>query len=81
MVAHWPPLMICCMAATIKGQSKAAAAFKGIFGLYGPILFKLCMPVAYWSLLMIGYMEFTIIGQKRPQKVFKDNFGVLDQFC
>ena len=74
-------MMICYMAFTIKGQTKAAAAFKGNFGVYGPIFFKLRLQPAYWQLLMICYMEFTIIGQKRPQKVFKDNFGVLDQFC
>ena len=40
-------LMICYMAFTNKGQIKAAATFKGNFGVYGPILFKLCMQVAY----------------------------------
>ena len=31
------------MAFAIKGQTKAAAAFKGNFAIYGPILFKLCV--------------------------------------
>ena len=33
-VAYWPWLMICYMAFIIKGQSKAAAAFKRNFGVY-----------------------------------------------
>jgi hypothetical protein len=35
------------MAFAIKGQAKAAAAFKGNFAIYGPIFFKLCVQVAY----------------------------------
>ena len=31
------------MAFVINSQTKAAAAFKGNFGIFGPILFKLCM--------------------------------------
>ena len=75
-VAYWPPLMICYMAFTIKGQTKAATAFKGNFSVYGPILFKLCMQVAYWPLLMICYMAFTIKGQTKAATAFKGNYGV-----
>ena len=69
------------MAFTIKGQTKAATAFKGNFSVYGPILFKLCMQVAYWPLLMICYMTFTIKGQTKAAAAFERNFGVyLDDF-
>ena len=64
------------MAFAIKGQTKAAAAFKGNFGVYGPILFKLCMQVAYWPLLIICYMAFIIKGQSKAAAAFKGNFGV-----
>ena len=64
------------MAFTIKGQSKAAVTFKGNFGVYGPILFKVCMQVAYWPGLIISYMAFTIKGQTKPAAAFKGNFGV-----
>ena len=40
------------MAFAIKGQAKATAANNGNFGVYGQILFKLCMQVAYWPQLM-----------------------------
>ena len=64
------------MAFTIKGQTKAEATFKDNFGVYGPILFKLCMQVAYWPLLMICYMAFTIKGQTKVATAFKGNFEV-----
>ena len=35
------------MAFTIKGQTKAAAAFKGISAIYWPILFKFGVQIAY----------------------------------
>ena len=44
------------MTFTIKGQTKAAATVKGNFGVYVPILLKLCIQVAYWPPLMICYM-------------------------
>ena len=73
--------MIGYMAFTIKGQTKAAMAFKGNFGVYGPILFKVCMQVACWPSLMICYMAFTIKGQTKAAAAFKGNFGVyLDYF-
>ena len=74
--AFWPPLMICYMAFTIKGQTKAAVAFKGNFGVYGPILFKVCIQIAYWPPLMICYMGFTIKGQTMAAAAFKGNFGI-----
>ena len=70
-VAYWPPLMICYMAFTIKGQTKAATAFKGNFGVYGPILFKVCMQVVYQPRIMICYMAFTIKGQTKAAAAFK----------
>ncbi len=75
-VAYWPPLMICYMAFTIKGQTKAATAFKDNFSVYGPILFKLCMQITYWPWLMICYMAFTSKGQTKAAAAFKGNFGV-----
>ena len=53
------------MAFAIKGQAKAAAAFKGDFAIYGPILFKLCKQVAYSPQLMIWFVAFTIKGQTK----------------
>ena len=64
------------MAFAIKGQTKAAVAFKGNFGVYGLILFKLCMQVAYWPGLMICYMAFTIKGQTKAAAAFKVNISV-----
>ena len=75
-VAYWPQLMICYVAFTNKGQTKATAAFKCNFGVNEPILFKLCMQVAYWPLLMICYMAFTIKGQTKAATALKGNFGV-----
>ena len=66
--------MICYVAFTVKGQTKAATALIGNFGVYGPILFKVCMQVACW--LMICYMAFTIKGQTKAAAAFKGNFGV-----
>ena len=68
--------MACYMAFAIKGQTKAAAAFKGNFAIYGPILFKLCMQVAYWSPGTTCYMAFAIKGQTKAAAAFKGNFGV-----
>ena len=64
------------MAFTIKGQTKAAMTFKGNFGVYGPILFKVCMQVADWPSLMICYMAFTIKGQTKATAAFKVNISV-----
>ena len=68
--------MICYMAFTNKGQTKAAVTFKGNFGVYGPILFKLSMQVAYRTALKICYMAFTIKGQTKAAAAFKVNFSV-----
>ena len=68
--------MICYMAFTIKGQTKATAAFKVNISVYGPISSKLCMHIAYWPRMMICYMAFTIKGQTKAAAAFKGNFGV-----
>ena len=52
------------MTSTIKGQTKAAAAIKDNFGIYEPILHKLCMQVAYWPPLMISGVGL-VGGDKR----------------
>ena len=64
------------MAFAIKGQTKAAVAFKGNFGIYGPILFKLCVQVAYCSPGMACYMAFAIKGQTKAAAAFNGSFGV-----
>ena len=53
------------MAFTIEGQTKAAVALKGKFGVYGLILLKLCMQVAYFSPRKTCSMAFTIKGQTK----------------
>ena len=68
--------MICYMAFTIKGQTKATAAFKGNFAIHGPILFKLCVQVAYWSPGTTCYMAFAIKGQTKAAAAFKGNFAI-----
>ena len=68
--------MICDMAFTIKGQTKATAAFKVNISVYGPISSKLCMQIAYWPRMMISYMAFTIKGQTKAAVVLKGSFGV-----
>ena len=69
-------MIICYVAFTIKGQTKAAATFKGNFGVYGQILFMVCMQVADWPSLMICYMVFTIKGQTKATAAFKVNISV-----
>ena len=64
------------MALAIKGQTKAAAAFKGNFGVYGLILLKLCVQVAYWPQGTTCYMAFVIKGQTKAAAAFKGNFGI-----
>ena len=68
--------MICYMAFTNKGQTKAAATLKGNLGVYGPILFKLCVQVAYWPAGTTCYMAFVIKGQTKAAAAFKGNFGI-----
>ena len=55
--------MVCLMALIIKGQTKAAAAFKCSFGDYGPILFKIV-----GSLLAINIIDNLLNGlyNQRP---------------
>ena len=75
-VAYWPPLMICYMAFTIECQTKAAAAFKGSFGIYEPILIKLYVHVAYWSPLITCYVPFAIKSQTKATAAFKGSFAI-----
>ena len=53
------------MVFAIKGQTKVAAAFTGNFGVYGPILFKLCVEVAYCSHPERLIMAFAIKGKTK----------------
>jgi quinol-cytochrome oxidoreductase complex cytochrome b subunit len=48
---HIPDWYLCWvyyMVFTIKGQTKAAVAFKGVLAIYWPILFKFGVQIAYW---------------------------------
>ena len=75
-VDYLSPGKSCYMAFTIKGQTKATVAFKGKFGIYEPILFKLCVEVAYWHSLMFCCMAFTIKGQTKAAVALKGKFSV-----
>ena len=66
------------MVLAIKGQTKAAAAFKGINGVYLPILLKVCMQVAHWPPLIVCYMAFEIKGQKKAAAAFKGYWPLFD---
>ena len=66
------------MAFAIKGQTKAAAAFKGINGVYKPILLKISMQVAHWPLLIVCYMAFQIKGQTKAAAAFKGVWPLFD---
>ena len=59
------------MAFAIKGQTKASAAFRGNFGIYGLILLKLCVEVAYCSPGTPGSMAFAIKGQTKTAMAFQ----------
>ena len=67
------------MAFAIKGQTKATAAFKSNFGVYGQISFKLCVEAAYCSPGTTCYMAFAIKGQTKDAAAFKGNFGICGQ--
>ena len=59
------------MAFAIKGQTKAAAAFKGIAAIYRPIVFKFGMQIAYQHLCLIYFTVFTIKSQTKAAAAFK----------
>ena len=59
------------MVFTIKGQTKAAAAFKGISAIYRPIVFKFGMQIAYQHLCLVYFTVFTIKGQTKAAVAFK----------
>ena len=80
-VAYCSPGKSCYITFPIKGQTKAAAAFKGNFGVYGPILFKFCMQVAYCSPETTCYLSFAIKGQTKARAAFKVTLVFMDQFC
>ena len=58
------------MAFTIKGQTKAAAALKGILAIYSLILFKFGGQIAYWQLFSVYFMAFTIKVQLKAAAAF-----------
>ena len=58
------------MAFTIKGQIKAAVAFKGILAIYWPILFKFGMQLTCWQLFSVCFMAFTKKGQTKAAAAF-----------
>ena len=59
------------MVFTIKGQTKAAATFKGISAIYRPILFNFGMQVAYRHLCLVYFMVFIIKGLTKATATFK----------
>ena len=59
------------MAFTIKGQIKAAVAFKVKSGAYGPILFKLCVEGSLLALMDVLLNAFKIKGQIKAVVAFK----------
>ena len=59
------------MVFTIKGQTKAAAAFKGISAIYRLIVFKFGMQIAYQHLCLVYFTVFTIKGQTKAAAAFK----------
>ena len=68
-VAYCSPWKTYFMAFEIKDQTKAAAALRSNFAIYGLILLKLCVEVAYWSQWKIYYMAFAIKGQTNRLQV------------
>ena len=64
-------VLIFFVAFTIKGQTKATAAFKGISAIYWPILFKFGVQIAYWQPLTVCLVAFTIKGQTKATAAFK----------
>ena len=63
-----------------KGQTKAPASFKGNFGVYGPILFKLCVEVAYCSPGMTCCMAFAIKCQTKAAAALKPPLKISNYF-
>ena len=61
-IAYWQPFSDCLVAFTIKGQTKAAAAFKGVSAIYWPILFKFGVQIAYLQLFSAYFVALTING-------------------
>ena len=62
-IAYRQPFSFCLTAFTIKGQTKAAVAFKGVSAIYWPISFKYGVQIAYRELFSVYFMAFTIKGQ------------------
>ena len=56
---------------SLKGQTKAAAAFKGISAIYGPILFKFGVQIPYQQLCSVYNIVFTLKGQTKAAAAFK----------
>jgi hypothetical protein len=59
------------VAFTIKGQTKAAAAFKCISAIYWPILFKFGMHIAYRQLFSVCFIAFIKKGQTKAAAACK----------
>ena len=70
-IACLQPFSVCFKAFTIKGQTKAVAAFKGILAIYCLILFKFGVQVAYQQPFSVCFMLFTIKGQTKATAAFK----------
>ena len=70
-IAYWHLCLVYFMVFTIKRQTMAAAAFKGISAIYRPILFKFDMQIAYQHLYLVYFTVFTIKGQTKAAAAFK----------
>ena len=70
-MAIWQPFSVCFVAFNIKGQTKAAAAFKGILANYCLILLKFGVQVAYQQSFSVCIMPFTTKGQTKAAAAFK----------
>ena len=70
-IAYWQPFSVYFMAYTKKGQTKAAAAFKGILAIYWLILFKFGLQIGYRQPFSVCFMSFTIKGQTKAADAFK----------
>ena len=70
-MANWQPFLVCFVAFTIKGQTKAAEAFKGILAKYCLILFKFGVQMAYCQPFSVCFVVFTIKGQIKVTVAFE----------
>ena len=79
-IVYRPPFSVCFVAFTIKGQKKAAAAFKGITAIYWPIPLKFGMQIAYRQPFSVYFMAFTKKVQTKAAVASKVSLLFIDWF-